>query len=164
MMWLPASAFLSRISSPIRRDNKAFSLTLRRQFNNKDRVIFRSVFSLSASLLIVPERPGALGRMLPCNRRVVRIPEYAQSVEELHVNAWGRSPTQSRSFAWKFVHERRWRLLDPHGIVLKNMNAPEDYDEARNWLRLKSLNEGEHIKRSQPPRKRKPRSAPRRNR
>jgi len=46
------------------------------------------------------------------------------------------------------VHERRWRLLDPHGIVLKNMNAPEDYDEARNWWRLKSLNEGEHIKRS----------------
>lgn len=29
------------------------------------------------------------------------------------------------------IEERRWRHLDPRGLVLRNMNTPEDYDEAR---------------------------------
>jgi molybdopterin-guanine dinucleotide biosynthesis protein A len=30
--------------------------------------------------------------------------------------------------------ESDWRELDPEGRVLKNMNAPSDYEEARKWL------------------------------
>jgi len=31
------------------------------------------------------------------------------------------------------VHEQEWAALDPYGVVLKNMNTPEDYEEARKW-------------------------------
>lgn len=31
------------------------------------------------------------------------------------------------------VHEREWKHLDPQHLILKNMNTPEDYEEARKW-------------------------------
>jgi molybdopterin-guanine dinucleotide biosynthesis protein A len=31
------------------------------------------------------------------------------------------------------VHSREWRNLDPRALVLKNMNAPEDYERAKRW-------------------------------
>jgi molybdopterin-guanine dinucleotide biosynthesis protein A len=34
----------------------------------------------------------------------------------------------------EFVTELDWRHIDPAGRVLRNMNAPEDYQEARRWL------------------------------
>lgn len=34
----------------------------------------------------------------------------------------------------EFVTELDWRHIDPGGRVLRNMNAPEDYQEARRWL------------------------------
>jgi molybdopterin-guanine dinucleotide biosynthesis protein A len=34
----------------------------------------------------------------------------------------------------EFVTERDWGHVDPAGRVLYNMNAPEDYEEARRWL------------------------------
>jgi len=34
----------------------------------------------------------------------------------------------------EFVTELEWRHIDPSGRVLRNMNAPEDYQEARTWL------------------------------
>jgi molybdopterin-guanine dinucleotide biosynthesis protein A len=37
-------------------------------------------------------------------------------------------------FQIEFVTERDWGHVDPAGRVLYNMNAPEDYDEARKWL------------------------------
>jgi molybdopterin-guanine dinucleotide biosynthesis protein A len=37
------------------------------------------------------------------------------------------------------VTEREWRHIDPDGRVLRNMNAPEDYEEARKWLEARSL-------------------------
>lgn len=36
------------------------------------------------------------------------------------------------------VYEREWRRLDRSALVLKNMNSPEDYDEARKWRALGS--------------------------
>ncbi|MGB6200744.1 MAG: molybdenum cofactor guanylyltransferase [Candidatus Acidiferrales bacterium] len=33
------------------------------------------------------------------------------------------------------VYPRDWRHLDSAGLVLKNMNAPRDYEEALNWWR-----------------------------
>jgi hypothetical protein len=34
----------------------------------------------------------------------------------------------------EFVTEREWRHIDPDGRVLRNMNSPQDYEEARKWL------------------------------
>lgn len=31
------------------------------------------------------------------------------------------------------VYPREWRPHDPQGLVLRNMNTPQDYDEARKW-------------------------------
>ena len=41
------------------------------------------------------------------------------------------------------VYQREWRRLDPRALVLKNMNTPEDYDEARKWWSAERLHEGE---------------------
>jgi molybdopterin-guanine dinucleotide biosynthesis protein A len=38
-----------------------------------------------------------------------------------------------------FVTEREWHHIDPDGRVLRNMNSPEDYEEARKWLDSRSL-------------------------
>jgi molybdopterin-guanine dinucleotide biosynthesis protein A len=37
-----------------------------------------------------------------------------------------------------FVTEREWHHIDPDGHVLRNMNSPEDYEEARKWLESRS--------------------------
>jgi molybdopterin-guanine dinucleotide biosynthesis protein A len=37
-----------------------------------------------------------------------------------------------------FVTEREWHHIDPDGRVLRNMNSPEDYEEARKWLEARS--------------------------
>jgi molybdopterin-guanine dinucleotide biosynthesis protein A len=34
----------------------------------------------------------------------------------------------------EFVTEGDWRHIDPNGRVLRNMNTPQDYEEARRWL------------------------------
>jgi molybdopterin-guanine dinucleotide biosynthesis protein A len=38
-----------------------------------------------------------------------------------------------------FVTQREWHHIDPDGRVLRNMNSPEDYEEARKWLEARSL-------------------------
>ena len=39
----------------------------------------------------------------------------------------------------EFVTEREWRHVDPDGLVLRNMNTPEDYEAARKWLEARNL-------------------------
>jgi len=39
------------------------------------------------------------------------------------------------------VYPREWRDLDPAGRVLKNMNVPRDYAEARTWWQTRALRE-----------------------
>ena len=41
-------------------------------------------------------------------------------------------------FRIEFVSERDWGHIDPSGRVLRNMNALEDYQEARRWLEARS--------------------------
>jgi molybdopterin-guanine dinucleotide biosynthesis protein A len=43
------------------------------------------------------------------------------------------------------VYQREWRRLDPRVLVLKNMNTPGDYDEARRWWRAERLHEDRPI-------------------
>ena len=59
------------------------------------------------------------------------------------------------------VYPREWRQIEPSELILKNMNAPGDYEEAREWWSDKRLNEREHVKKPRPAPKRKRRSVPR---
>jgi hypothetical protein len=62
----------------------------------------------------------------------------------------------------EFVYPREWHHFDPSGLVLRNMNAPEDYEEARKWWATVRSSEIGHVRK--PPRvpKRERRSVPRR--
>lgn len=51
------------------------------------------------------------------------------------------------------VYQREWRRLDPRELVLKNMNTPGDYDEARKRRNAEGLNEGERVDKVQRARK-----------
>jgi len=63
----------------------------------------------------------------------------------------------------EFVCPREWRRCDSGGLVLRNMNGPEDYEEARNWWATVQSSETAHVRKPRRARKRKQRSAPRRN-
>jgi molybdenum cofactor guanylyltransferase len=62
-----------------------------------------------------------------------------------------------------FVYPREWRRMDPSELILRNMNEPRDYTEARKWWSAERLSEREHVRKPRPTPKRKRRSAPRRN-
>ena len=61
-----------------------------------------------------------------------------------------------------FVYPREWRHIDPSKLILRNMNAPRDYEEALKWWSAARLSGGEHVKKPRAAPKRKRRSAPRR--
>jgi molybdenum cofactor guanylyltransferase len=60
----------------------------------------------------------------------------------------------------EFVYPREWRRIEPSELILRNMNAPRDYAEARKWWSAERLSESEHVKNRRPAPKRKRRSVP----
>jgi len=56
------------------------------------------------------------------------------------------------------VYEREWRRLDPRALVLKNMNTPGDYDEARKWWGAERPQDGKHVDKAGEARKGRSRS------
>jgi molybdopterin-guanine dinucleotide biosynthesis protein A len=60
------------------------------------------------------------------------------------------------------VYPREWRRIDPNGLILRNMNAPEDYEEALKWWAADRVSENEYVRKHQRAPKRKRQSAPRR--
>ena len=87
-----------------------------------------------------------------CGPRIVAalargVRKVSEAIEELHV---------------EFVYPREWRQAEPNKFILQNMNAPGDYEEARQWMSAKGSNEVAHVSKPQLKSKRKPRSAPRR--
>jgi molybdopterin-guanine dinucleotide biosynthesis protein A len=56
------------------------------------------------------------------------------------------------------VYQREWRRLDPRALILKNMNTPRDYDEARKWWGAGRLHDGEHVEKARETRKGRSRS------
>ena len=57
------------------------------------------------------------------------------------------------------VYASEWRRLDPRALVLKNMNTPRDYEEARKWWRARRLREGNPIRKPRRARRRGSRAA-----
>jgi molybdenum cofactor guanylyltransferase len=60
------------------------------------------------------------------------------------------------------VHPHEWHDVEPSELILKNMNAPEDYEEARQWWLAGRTSENAHVRKPRVKSKRKQRSAPRR--
>ena len=60
-----------------------------------------------------------------------------------------------------YVYPREWRKIDSSGLVLRNMNAPGDYEKALKWWATGHLGKNDHIRKPRPSPKRKLRSAPR---
>jgi molybdenum cofactor guanylyltransferase len=56
------------------------------------------------------------------------------------------------------VYPREWRRADPSALILRNMNAPEDYEEALTWWAAERRRPGERVRK---PRRPKRRSVPR---
>jgi molybdopterin-guanine dinucleotide biosynthesis protein A len=57
------------------------------------------------------------------------------------------------------IYPREWRRLDPRALVLKNMNTPGDYDEARKWWSGENLRDGRSIRKPRQSKRRRPRVA-----
>jgi molybdopterin-guanine dinucleotide biosynthesis protein A len=62
----------------------------------------------------------------------------------------------------ELVYPREWGRIEPSEVILTNMNAPRDYNEARKWWSAERLGERKHVKKSRRAPKRKRRSVPRR--
>jgi molybdopterin-guanine dinucleotide biosynthesis protein A len=60
------------------------------------------------------------------------------------------------------VYPSEWREAEPSELILKNMNAPGDYEEARRWWLAGRASEDAHVRKPHAKPKRKQRSAPRR--
>jgi molybdenum cofactor guanylyltransferase len=73
--------------------------------------------------------------------------KVSDAIEQIHVD---------------LVYPREWRWIDSSELILRNMNAPEDYEKARHWWAVERLRTSEHVKRPRRTPKRKRRSAPRR--
>lgn len=85
--------------------------------------------AVSGGQIIMPRTAGGLEPLAAVYRRECAEPIIAA----LHRGV--RKVTDAmEQFRIEFVTERDWRHIDPGGRVLRNMNAPEDYQEARRWL------------------------------
>ena len=58
------------------------------------------------------------------------------------------------------VYPREWRQIEPSELILRNMNAPGDYEEAREWLSAELSSKIAHVRKPRQEPKRKRRSAP----
>ena len=61
------------------------------------------------------------------------------------------------------VYPREWSKIDASRLILRNMNEPGDYEQARKWWAAKRMRVNDHVKGPPRPLERKPRVAPRRN-
>jgi len=55
------------------------------------------------------------------------------------------------------VDQSEWSEIDPRGLVLRNMNTPGDYEEARKWWGVETLRKSHYIAKARPARKRRSR-------
>jgi molybdopterin-guanine dinucleotide biosynthesis protein A len=89
---------------------------------------------VSDGQIIMPRTAGGLEPLAAVYRRECAEPIIAA----LHRGV--RKVTDAmKQFQIELVTERDWRHIDPGGRVLRNMNAPEDYEEARRWLAARCL-------------------------
>jgi molybdopterin-guanine dinucleotide biosynthesis protein A len=79
--------------------------------------------------IVMPRTAGGLEPLAAVYRRECAEPIIAA----LHGGIRKVTDAMERS-RLELVTESDWRHIDPDGRVLRNMNTPEDYKEARKWL------------------------------
>ena len=84
---------------------------------------------VSGRQIIMPRTAGGLEPLAAVYRR-----ECAELIIAALRRGVRKVTNAMEKFHIEFVTERKWRHIDPDGRVLRNMNAPEDYEEARRWL------------------------------
>ncbi len=85
--------------------------------------------TVSTQQIIMPHTAGGLEPLAAVYRR-----ECAEPIIAALYRGVRKVTDATEQFGIEFVAERDWRHIDPDGRVLRNMNAPEDYEEARRWL------------------------------
>jgi molybdenum cofactor guanylyltransferase len=66
-----------------------------------------------------------------------------------------------RELRLEIVNPRDWQTIDPDGLVLKNMNAPGDYEDAVKWKAARSVSP-ENVQKTRRVRKPQPEATPKR--
>jgi molybdopterin-guanine dinucleotide biosynthesis protein A len=84
---------------------------------------------VSGRQIIMPRTAGGLEPLAAVYRR-----ECAEPIIAALRRGVRKVTDAMEQFSIEFVTEHKWRHIDPDGRVLRNMNAPEDYEEARRWL------------------------------
>jgi molybdopterin-guanine dinucleotide biosynthesis protein A len=83
----------------------------------------------STRQIVMPRTAGGLEPLAAVYRR-----ECAEAIVAALRRGVRKVTDAMELFRVEFVTERDWGPVDPEGRVLRNMNAPEDYEEARRWL------------------------------
>jgi molybdenum cofactor guanylyltransferase len=87
----------------------------------------------SSAQIIIPRTSRGLEPLAAAYRRECAAPIVAA------LNRGVRKVTDAiAEFRMRCLSESDWRILDPEGRVLRNMNAPPDYEEAKKWLSERS--------------------------
>jgi molybdopterin-guanine dinucleotide biosynthesis protein A len=83
----------------------------------------------SDAQIVMPRTPGGLEPLAAVYRRECAGPIFAALERGV------RKVTDAMAeFRMECLLESEWSVHDPEGRVLRNMNAPSDYEEARKWL------------------------------
>jgi molybdopterin-guanine dinucleotide biosynthesis protein A len=77
---------------------------------------------------VIPQTARGLEPLAAVYRR-----ECAASIREAIARGGRKVADVVTQLGVEFVFESEWRCVDPHGRVLENMNAPEDYAKALEW-------------------------------
>lgn len=86
----------------------------------------------SSAQIVMPRTSGGLEPLAAVYRRECAAPIAAALERGV------RKVTDAMAeFRMESLTESEWKALDPEGRVLRNMNAPSDYEEARKWLEPK---------------------------
>jgi molybdopterin-guanine dinucleotide biosynthesis protein A len=84
---------------------------------------------VSEAQILMPRTAGGLEPLAAVYRR-----ECAEPMATALRRGTRKVSDAVEQFRIEFVNEQDWRHIDPDGRVLRNVNAPEDYEEARRWL------------------------------
>jgi molybdopterin-guanine dinucleotide biosynthesis protein A len=84
---------------------------------------------VSEAQILLPRTAGGLEPLAAVYRR-----ECAEPIDAALRRGTRKVSDAVEQFRIEFVNEQDWRHIDPDGRVLRNVNAPEDYEEARRWL------------------------------
>jgi molybdopterin-guanine dinucleotide biosynthesis protein A len=84
--------------------------------------------------IIMPRTAGGLEPLAAVYRR-----ECAERITAALRRGIRKVTDAVEQFRIEVVDEHDWRHVNPDGRVLRNMNAPRDYEEARRWLEARQL-------------------------